>query len=72
MGNRITDSSFCRSFASIDTALSITVLQQFAYWESFTKMHIQKIAQLTKEEASMTEKESWLDLRPIFTILLYV
>ena len=68
----MTESSFCRSFASIDTAPSITVLQQFAYWESFTKMYVQKIAQLTKDEASMTEKESWLDLRPIFTILLYI
>ena len=60
MGNRITKSSFWGIFASIDTAPLITVLQQFAYWESFTEMHVQKIAQFTKEEASITEKESWL------------
>ena len=44
----------------MDTAPSITVLQQFAYWESLTMMHLQKIAQFTREEASITEKESWL------------
>ena len=57
MGNRITKSSFCGSFAGIDTAPSITVFRQFAYRESLTKMHVQKIAQFPKEEALMTEEE---------------